>query len=135
MTAKYSAAKHLAAKGGSITIKGSTRLDIPDQIISGAAIVDRMEATPIILNAGPSNSDTPTQIFNGGVPPTRDGSPSPGPMTFYRNGDGVDIGTMFGHEILHTIYSGAGVPNLGWANPAYNPEHRVPFDEASNDLL
>jgi len=132
MTARYTAAKALASRGGEVSIRGNKSLGIPDQKISGAAIVSRMEGITTISNAGPSSEDTPGMVLNGGVPRTMDGSPSNGPMTYYRDGVGVDVGRMFGHEILHTLYSGVGVPNLGWANPEYQEQHQAPFNEASD---
>ena len=134
MTAKYTAAKAVAARGGEVTIKGNSSLGIPDQRVSGETIVSRMETIKTIANAGPSPDDRPGYTVQGGVPKTGDGSPSNGPMNFWRNGSGVDAGRMFGHEILHTIYSGIGVPNRGWANPDFNEQHQVPFDEASDAI-
>jgi RHS repeat-associated protein len=134
MTAKYSAAKAVAARGGEVTIKGNQTLGIPDQKVSGAAIVDRMQTITSIAAAGPSSEDSPGLVFHGGVPMTTDGSPSDGPITYWSDGAGVDAGRMFGHEILHTLYSGVGVPNGGWANPDNNEMHQVPFEEASDAI-
>jgi RHS repeat-associated protein len=136
MTAKYTAAKRLAAKGGQVAIKGNSALKIPDQNVSGATIVSQMEAIKTIAERGPSPFDTPGRRRDGGVPPTSDGSPSNGPMIFWSDGGPVDAGRMFGHEILHTIYSGIGVPDRGWANPdiVHNDHHQVPFNEASDAI-
>lgn len=134
MTAKYSAAKSLEAKDGSVTIKGNKELGIPDQNVSGSSVVHNMETIETISAAGPSPDDRPGYKILGGVPKTDDGSPSNGPMTFWSDGEGANVGRMFGHEILHTIYSGAGLPNRGWANPDFNEQHQVPFDEASDEI-
>jgi RHS repeat-associated protein len=134
MTAKYSAAKDLAAKDGSITIKGNGKLGIPDQTVSGSAIVNHMETLKTVSAAGPSPDDRLGYKVLAGVPKTSDGSPSNGPMTFWSDGNGANVGRIFGHEILHTIYSGAGLPNRGWANPDFNEQHQVPFDEASDAI-
>lgn len=133
MTAKYSGANALAAKNGSVTIKGSSSLGIADKTISGTAIARSMESTVTIANEGPAPNDTATLRHEGGVPSTLDGSPSPGPMQFWSDGANVKAGTLFAHEILHTIYSGVGETNRGWANPDYNLQHQVPFD-AANDF-
>ncbi len=134
MTAKYTAAKNLAANGGSVTIKGNQNLGIPDQAVSGSNIVSQMETVTTIADAGASAQDKPGYVFNGGVQRTLDGSPSNGPMNFYSDGAGVDAGRMFGHEILHTLYDGRGVKNRGWGNTDYNGMHQVPFDEASDEI-
>lgn len=97
-------------------------------------MVSRMENIKTISNEGPSGDSRPGYTVNGGVPTTGDGSPSNGPMRFWSDGSGVDVGRMFGHEILHTIYSGVGIPNQGWANPDFNPQHQNAFDEASNAI-
>ncbi len=134
MTAKYSGAKALAAKNDSVTIKGSSSLGIADKTVSGAAIVGSMESIVTMANEGPAPNDTATLRHDGGVPSTLDGSPSPGPMRFWSDGANGKVGTLFGHEILHTIYSGVGETNRGWANPDYNLQHQVPFDDAANDF-
>lgn len=131
MTAKYSDAKGLAAGGGEVTIKGNEELGIPDQTVSGAAIVNRMESTRTIANAGPNpiNADSIAS-----VKVTVSGAPAGEPINFWRDGAGADIGQTFGHEILHTIYSGVGLENRGWANGDFNLQHQVPFDEASDAI-
>ncbi|HJR75100.1 MAG TPA: RHS repeat-associated core domain-containing protein [Luteimonas sp.] len=129
MTAKYVAAKALAAKGGQVLIKGNQQLGIPDQTVTGAAIVARMES--MIAIATPQEKGS-TVAF---VPPGKDGAPSDGPITFYRDGASArNVGRTFGHEILHTIYSGADLPNHGWANPAFNLQHQTPFNDASDEI-
>ena len=134
MTAKYSRARALAAQNGAVTIKGSPSLGIADRMVSGTAIVRSMETITTITYAGPSPDDTANVREDGGVPSTHDGSPSPGPMIFWNDGANVNVGTLFGHEILHTIYSGIGEPNRGWANPDYLLEHQVPFNDAANSF-
>ncbi|PNS08368.1 RHS repeat domain-containing protein [Solilutibacter silvestris] len=133
MTAKYSAAKALAARGGEVTIKGNEKLGIPDQNVSGSAIVSRMETMQAITTdySKPGNPNTVAS-----VPAGQNGAPSNGPITFYRDGAGApsSIGQTFGHEVLHTIYDGSGLSNRGWANPDFNPQHQVPFDEASDAI-
>lgn len=132
MTAKYSAAKGLAAKGGEVTIKGNKGLGIPDQKVSGSAIVANMEGIPTIADARASASN-PNTIA--GVPASKTlGAPSTGPVTFYRDGAGASVGQTFGHEVLHTIYSGSGLKNGGWANPTFNADHQAPFDGASDEI-
>jgi RHS repeat-associated protein len=131
MTAKYSAAKNLAAKGGSVTIKGNSGLGIPDQSASGLAIVSHMETINVIATAQGGGD---TIAF---TPAKKDGGPSDGPIVFYKDGAaGPDTARTFGHEILHTIYSGVGVPNHGWANPRqpYRLDHQDPFDSASDEI-
>ena len=130
MTAKYSDAKSLAAKGGEVTIKGDQALGIPDQKVSGAAIVASMEKTETIATAQSAGNKVASVNAN----PT--GAPAGGPITFWRDGASApsSIGQTFGHEILHTVYSGIGLPNRGWANPNFNPQHQTPFDEASDEI-
>ncbi|WP_426687235.1 RHS repeat domain-containing protein [Rhodanobacter ginsengiterrae] len=130
MTAKYSAAKNLAAKGGSVTIKGNGKLGIPDQTVSASTIVSHMETiqTIAVNYLKPGHPDT---IADVNANPT--GAPADGPITFYRDGAAsTNFGQTFGHEILHTIYSGAGLPNRGWANPLF--DHQMPFNEASDAI-
>lgn len=130
MTAKYSAAKGLAARGGAVTIKGNKGLGIPDQNVSGEAIVKSMETIQTIATAqeGPRISIAFTPIDGGAVS-------GHGPITFYRDGaKATDFGQTFGHEILHTIYSGAGLSNRGWANPDFKFPHQMPFNEASDAI-
>lgn len=127
MTAKYSAAKNLAAKGGSVTIKGSGNLGIPDQTVSGSAIVRQMETISVIATG---KTDGNTIAY---TPGTKDGSPSVGPIIFYKYGAvGPNTAQTFGHEILHTIYSGIGVPNNGWSNSGL--DHQNTFNEASDEI-
>ena len=130
MTAKYSGAKALAEKGGEVTIKGNGKLEIPDQNISGSSIVNQMETTQIIANAqdGPRGLIAYTPIDPGATS-------GHGPITFYGDGaKSTNMSQTFGHEILHTLYSGAGLPNGGWANPDFNYEHQVPFNDASDAI-
>jgi RHS repeat-associated protein len=134
MTTKYLAAIALAAKGGGVTISGSQSLGIPDQNVSGSTIVGRMETIKAIAYEGPSPDSRPGYKVLGGVPATADGSASNGPMRLWSDGAGINVGQMYGHEILHTIYSGASLPNRGWANPAFQLQHQAPFDEASDDI-
>ncbi|WP_349657796.1 hypothetical protein [Xanthomonas sp. 10-10] len=134
MTTKYSAAKAIAAKGGDVTIKGNEGLGIPDQKVGGAALVGRMQSIKVIASESASPDSKPGYTVVGGVPATADGSPSNGPMRFWSDGSGTDVGQTFGHEILHTIYSGASLPNRGWANPNFQLQHQAPFDQASNDI-
>lgn len=130
MTAKYSAAKNLAAKGGGVTIKGNSALGIPAQNVSGAAIANHMETTETIASAEDGSRG---EIAN--TPVDREGTVGHGPITFFKDGDkSPDVGQTFGHEILHTIYSGAGLPNRGWANSEFNIDHQVPFNDASDAI-
>jgi len=64
------------------------------------------------------------------------GGPAGGPITFWKDGASApsSIGQTFGHEVLHTIYDGSGLSNRGWANPSFNLQHQVPFDEASDAI-
>lgn len=132
MTAKYTAAKGLAAKGDEVTIKGNSALGIPDQKASGAAIVDRMENIRTIANEGgnPNNAESlaSTMVFAG------TGYATNTPINFWRDGGSGGAGSTFGHEILHTIYSGVGVPKGGWTNGLYNEEHQKPFNDASDAI-
>ncbi|SFR94311.1 RHS repeat-associated core domain-containing protein [Dyella sp. OK004] len=129
MTAKYSAAKDLAAKGGQVTIKGSEKLAIPDQQISGTSIVSHMETMQTIATAQTS------PIVIASTPPGPDGAPSDGPITFFNGGGkSQNLGQIFGHEILHTLYSGVDLPNHGWANPQFNLDHQTPFNDASDAI-
>lgn len=130
MTAKYTSAKSLAAKGGEVTIKGNSVLGIPDQKVSGSTIVNHMETIQTIVSAQSAGNT----VAGVGANPT--GGPADGPITFYRDGAGApkSIGQTFGHEILHTIYDGSGLPNRGWANPDFNHQHQVHFNEASDAI-
>lgn len=56
------------------------------------------------------------------------------PINFWKDGGAGGAGSTFGHEILHTIYSGVGVPNGGWTNDRYNKEHQGPFNDASDEI-
>lgn len=129
MTAKYTAARNLAANNGSVVIKGDQALGIPDQSVSGSSIVTNMET---ILAVATAQSNDPTVAS---VPANPTGAPSSGPITFFRDGaSGSRVDRVFGHEILHTIYSGVALPNRGWANPQYNPQHQKPFEDASDAI-
>jgi len=130
MTAKYSTAKNLAANGGGVTIKGNSALGIPDQNVSGATIVNQMETTQIIADA----QDGARGLI-AYTPIDRGATTGHGPITFYKDGaKSLNFGQTFGHEILHTIYSGAGLPNDGWANPDFNYDHQIPFNDASDAI-
>jgi uncharacterized protein RhaS with RHS repeats len=134
MTAKYSAAKSLAANGGSVTIKGNESLGIPDQSISGSAIVSQMGTMPSVAaeSLSPTN---PREMAS--VPGVKSplGTPSNGPITFWKDGSLTpNVPQVFGHEVLHTIYSGIGLANGGWANGAFNDQHQVPFNDASDQI-
>lgn len=134
MTAKYTAAKNLAANGGQLTIKGNAKLGIPDQEVQGSTIVRRMETVPTIASdrALKGNSSAVAGVPGGGSVP---GAPLSGPITFYNDGSGAaNLGQIFGHEILHTIYSGIGIPNGGWTNASFNAEHQTPFNDAADDI-
>lgn len=130
MTAKYTAAIALAAKNGDVTIKGNQSLGIPDQRVSGAAIVRRMEAMHAIASAQSGGNSAAS------VPANPAGGPSNGPITFWKDGASVpsSIAQTFGHEVLHTMYDGSALPNRGWANPNFNPQHQAPFDDASDEI-
>jgi hypothetical protein len=131
MTAKYSAAKALAAKGGDVTIKGNEKLGIPDQKISGSDIVNHMETIQTIASAQSGGSSI------AGTPAGMGGAPSGGPITFFGDGSSSsNLSQTFGHEILHTIYSGVGVKDNGWANSdrIHNEEHQAPFNDASDEI-
>jgi RHS repeat-associated protein len=130
MTAKYSAAQSLAAAGGQVTIKGDAALGVPAQSISGSDIVGRMESVRTIASAQSAGNTVAS------VPVNHSGGPSNGPITFYRDGASKtrSVSQTFGHEILHTVYSGLGLPNRGWANPTFNPQHQIPFEEASDAI-
>jgi RHS repeat-associated protein len=130
MTAKYSAAKNLAANGGGVTIKGNSALGIPAQNVSGAAIVNHMETTETIASAEDgSRGEIANTLVDRGAPVGH------GPITFFKDGDkSPDLGQTFGHEILHTLYSGAGLSNRGWANSDFRIEHQVPFNDASDAI-
>ncbi|WP_246022723.1 RHS repeat domain-containing protein [Cognatilysobacter terrigena] len=134
MTAKYAAAKALAARNGEVTIKGNQELGIPDTQVSGSSIVSSMEAIQVISYEGPSAASRPGYTVLGGVPVTPDGSPSKGPMNLYSDGSGIDVSRTFGHEMLHTIYSGVALPNRGWANADFQLQHQASFDEASDGI-
>ena len=132
MTAKYTAAKGLAAKGGEVTIKGNSALGIPDQKVSGAAIVGQMENVRTIANdsskpADPSSAaSTQVALTTGYVPNT--------PINFWSSGWSSGTAQTFGHEILHTLYSGAGLTNGGWTNRLFNLDHQTPFNDASDEI-
>lgn len=131
MTAKYSAAKALAAKGGEVTIKGNPALGIPDQKASGSTIVSRMETVQTRANeiSNPNNVNSIASV----KADLKTGGPASGPIDYWKDGSaGSDSAKTFGHEILHTIYSGVGVPNNGYANP--NIDHQTPFDDAADDI-
>lgn len=132
MTAKYTAAKGLAAKGGEVTIKGNSALGIPDQKVSGAAIVGQMENVRTIANdsskPGNSSSAASTQVaLNTGYVPNT-------PINFWSSGWSSGAAQTFGHEILHTLYSGAGLTNGGWTNGLFNLDHQTPFNDASDEI-
>lgn len=132
MTAKYTAAKGLAAKSGEVTIKGNSALGIPDQSVAGSTIVSTMETT-ITIGADHSKLGKPNTVAS--VDGNPQGLPASGPITYYKDGSASsNSAQLFGHEILHKIYSGVGLPNRGWANGEYNEQHQVPFDEASNEI-
>ncbi len=131
MTTKYSAAKGLAAKGGEVTIKGNSVSGIPDQKVSGSTIVSRMETIQTRANesSNPANSNSIASVKADLIT----GGPANGPIDYWKDGSaGSDKAQVFAHEILHTIYSGVGVPNKGYANP--NIDHQAPFDDASDDI-
>jgi RHS repeat-associated protein len=132
MTEKYTAAKALAAKGGDVTIKGNQALGIPDQKVSGVAIVGQMESVRTIANdsskPGNSNSAASTQVA------LNTGYISNTPINFWSTGRSSDTAQTFGHEILHTLYSGAGLPNGGWTNGNFNLDHQTPFNDASDAI-
>ncbi|HET8553284.1 MAG TPA: RHS repeat-associated core domain-containing protein [Rhodanobacteraceae bacterium] len=129
MTKKYVAAKKLAASGGSVVIKGNEAKGIPNQTVAGSTIVSHMETITVIATAQSGGN------LIAGTPPGKNGAPSDGPITFYKDGAaGSDISRTYGHEILHTIYSGVGVPGYGWANPANNLLHQKPFNDASDAI-
>lgn len=132
MTSKYTAAKALAARGGEVKIKGLQSLGIPDQTISGSVIVGSMETVRTVANESskPSNSSSlaSTKVALG------TGHVSGTPIEFWKDGGSGDVASTFGHEILHTIYSGALLPNGGWTNPGFNMEHQAPFNEASDEI-
>jgi uncharacterized protein RhaS with RHS repeats len=130
MTAKYTAAKNLAAKGGDVTIEGNSAVGIPDQKVSASTIVERMETIRVIA-ADHSKVGSPNAIAD--VPSNLQRLPSGGPMTFYNDGAASpNLPRTFGHEILHTIYSGIGVANGGWANPGV--DHQAAFTKASDAI-
>ena len=130
MTAKYSAAKNLAAKSGSVTIKGNEKLGIPDQKISGSTIVNHMETVQTIADAQNGGRGL---IANTPIDPGA--ATGRGPIMFFKDGaKASDFGQTFGHEILHTIYSGSGLTNGGWSNPDFNYDHQVPFNDASDAI-
>lgn len=131
MTAKYTAAKGLAARNGEVTIKGNSTRGIPDQKVSGSTIVSRMETIQTRANdtSNPENQNSVASVKADLIT----GGPASGPIDYWKDGSaGSDMAQVFGHEILHTIYSGVGVPNKGYANP--NIDHQAPFDGASDDI-
>ncbi|WP_347246836.1 RHS repeat-associated core domain-containing protein [Thermomonas sp.] len=130
MTAKYTAAKSLAARGGEVTIKGNSALGIPDQKISGGAIVANMQTT-LTISSPQSYGKNPNVVAN--VDPGVGGAPAPGPITYWKDGSAAsDLAQVFGHEILHTLYSGVGVLDNGYANP--KNDHQKQFDEAADEI-
>jgi RHS repeat-associated protein len=133
MTAKYTAAKALAARGGQVTIKGDSSLGIPDQKVWGSTIVGRMETVTTIATpqANKKHSDAVAGTQRSDMP----GFPATGPITYYRDGsNSPDLARTFGHEILHTIFSGIGLVNGGWTNPDFNPKHQGQFNDASDAI-
>ncbi|WP_421568826.1 RHS repeat domain-containing protein [Stenotrophomonas sp. PD6] len=132
MTAKYTATKGLAANGGEVTIKGSSALGIPDQKVSGEAIVGQMENVLTIANdfskPGNPSSAASTQVA------LTTGYVSNTPINFWSSGWSSGTAETFGHEILHTLYSGAGVNNGGWTNGLFNLDHQTPFNDASDEI-
>jgi hypothetical protein len=98
--------------------------------VSASAIVGKMETMPTVASADQSAQGPGV---NASVDPTPDRSPSNGPIIFWRDGAASpNLGNTFAHEILHTIYSGVGVPNGGWANPSNN--HQDSFNEAAKSI-
>jgi uncharacterized protein RhaS with RHS repeats len=131
MTAKYAAAKNLAAHGGSITIKGSEAAGIPDQAVSGTDLVHQMETVTTIATGEVAKDPGTMASTEPGIGWTASNSP----ITFYKYGSvSPDPARTFGHEILHTIYSGVGLSNGGWANPFFRFSHQAPFEEASDAI-
>ncbi len=131
MTAKYTAAKGLAAKNGEVTIKGNSTLGIPDQKVLGSTIASQMETIKTRANAtsNPENSSSIASV----KADLKTGGPANGPIDYWKDGSaGSDMAQVFGHEILHTIYSGVGVPDKGYANPKI--DHQTPFNDASDDI-
>jgi len=93
-----------------------------------------METVQTVASAQTSSSGSNVPAMtccNGG--PT--GAPLPGPITYWRDGEASqDLARTFGHEILHTLYSGVGLDNGGWTNPSFNLQHQGPFSEASDEM-
>jgi len=140
LTSKYEKARQLAAKGGSVTIKGDSKKKVSDQQVSGRQIVTAMEAVELTAAAGssPKRSDsiattTSTVYSDGSV--TTDGT------TFWNNGRNATERT-FGHETLHGIYTRMVPPVLdgqGGATPRGwdalpDEAHQNSFNDAA-DLI
>ena len=109
MTAKYAKALALKAAGGSVTIKGSVKLGVSQQTISGDKIVTTMEATNVVATAEPpphpdmvagTEKYSATGVVKG--------------IVFYKNGSRVgNVERTFGHEALHAAYSWPSTSDRG----------------------
>lgn len=132
LTSKYEKARNLAAKNGSVTIKGNAKLKIEDQTVSGQEIVSTMESVEITaaagLNPSFSNSNATTTVAS-----FSDGSVKIQGITFWGNGrPGAD--QTFGHESLHGVYSMKFGLNGGWNGVLDQQLHQDSFDNAARDI-
>ncbi|NJM50900.1 MAG: hypothetical protein HC843_08475 [Sphingomonadales bacterium] len=126
LTAKYVKAQSLAARDGSVTIKGNEKKAISDQIVTGKQIVSNMESATLISSAGvnPSNPELGNARTTAGF--NQDGNPVNIRTTFFNNPSNRDWGNTFGHEMLHPTTAGRIWRNI--------PEHDQPFDDAARRI-
>jgi hypothetical protein len=133
MTDKYKKALAMQANGRSVTVKGNSKLNVPDQVISGDRIVNAMESTKLVETAQP-NAVNAAETAKGAITGVvRD-------IVFFGNGTLAPFGQSFGHEELHAAYTFPSALNHGWdtrtgnqaTDDMYQAEHQKPFNDASD---
>jgi len=132
LTSKYVKARQLAARNGSVKIKGDAKLGIADEAVSGQEIVIAMESVEITfaagLNPSSANSNATTWAASFG-----DGSVKVLGITLWGNGR-ANVDRTFGHESLHAVYYSKHGLNEGWNRLSDPLVHQDSFDDAARDI-